>query len=88
MVFTVLAAVAELERSLTAERVRAGLRNAKAEGTRLGRPRARVDAAEIDRLRARGRTIREIAEALGVSRSLDHKTLANRGQIGAAITEG
>jgi DNA invertase Pin-like site-specific DNA recombinase len=88
MVFTVLAAVAELERSLIAERVRAGLRNAKANGTRLGRPRARMDAAEIDRLRAQGRTIREIAEVLGVSRSLVHKALANRDQIGAAITRG
>ena len=38
MVFTVLAAVAELERSLIAERVRAGLRNARAKGKRLGRP--------------------------------------------------
>ena len=39
MVFTVLGAVAELERSLITERVRAGLRNAKAKGRRLGRPR-------------------------------------------------
>jgi DNA invertase Pin-like site-specific DNA recombinase len=42
MIFTVLGAVAELERSLIAERVRAGLRNAKAKGKRLGRPRAKV----------------------------------------------
>jgi DNA invertase Pin-like site-specific DNA recombinase len=39
MVFTVLGAVAELEKSLIAERVRAGLRNAKAKGKLLGRPR-------------------------------------------------
>ncbi len=32
MIFTVLGAVAELERSLIAERVRAGLRNARAKG--------------------------------------------------------
>ncbi len=38
MVFTVLGAVAELERSLIAERVKAGLRNARAKGKRLGRP--------------------------------------------------
>lgn len=38
MVFTVLGAVAELERSLIAERVRAGLRNARAKGKRIGRP--------------------------------------------------
>jgi DNA invertase Pin-like site-specific DNA recombinase len=88
MVFTVLGAVAELERSLIAERVRAGLRNAKAKGTRLGRPRISVDASRVARLRAEGRTVREIALTLGVSRSLVHKTLANRGAFGAAITMG
>ena len=41
MVFTVLGAVAELERSLIAERVRAGLRNARAKGKRLGRAASR-----------------------------------------------
>lgn len=79
MVFTVLGAVAELERCLIAERVRAGLRNALAKGRKLGRPRAIVDAARIGRLRAQGRTVREIAGELGYSRSLVHKTLANRG---------
>jgi DNA invertase Pin-like site-specific DNA recombinase len=88
MVFTVLGAVAELERSLIAERVRAGLRNARAKGKRLGRPRIRVDASQMARLRAEGRTVREIADALGVSRSLVHKTLANHSQIGTAITDG
>ena len=88
MVFTVLGAVAELERSLIAERVRAGLRNAKAKGTRLGRPRISVDVSRVSRLRAEGRTVREIAVTLGVSRSLVHKTLANRVALGAAITVG
>jgi len=88
MVFTVLGAVAELERSLIAERVRAGLRNAKAKGTRLGRPRISVDASRVARLRAEGQTVREIAVTLGVSRSLVHKTLANRGAVGAAIKVG
>jgi DNA invertase Pin-like site-specific DNA recombinase len=77
MVFTVLGAVAELERSLIAERVRAGLRNARAKGKKLGRPRIAVDAARIGRLRAQGRTVRDIASELGYSRSLVHKTLAN-----------
>jgi DNA invertase Pin-like site-specific DNA recombinase len=88
MVFTVLGAVAELERSLIAERVRAGLRNARAKGTRLGRPRISLDASRVAQLRSQGRTIREIADTLGVSRSLVHKTLANHIEIGAAITEG
>jgi DNA invertase Pin-like site-specific DNA recombinase len=77
MVFTVLGAVAELERSLIVERVRAGLRNARAKGKRLGRPRVSVDAVRIARLHAQGRSIREIADELGYSRSLVHKTLAN-----------
>jgi len=85
MVFTVLGAVAELERSLIVERVRAGLRNARAKGKTLGRPRIVVDATRVIRLRAQGRTIREIADTLGVSRGLVHKTLANRDVICAAI---
>jgi DNA invertase Pin-like site-specific DNA recombinase len=67
MVFTVLGAVAELERSLIAERVRAGLRNAKAKGKRLGRPRVVVDTARIASLRASGASWPHIARELGVS---------------------
>src|ERR1700730_16455035 len=55
MVFTVLGAVAELERSLIVERVKAGLRNARAKGKTLGRPKKVVDAARIAMLRAQGR---------------------------------
>ncbi len=66
MVFTVLGAVAELERSLIAERVRAGLRNARAKGKRLGRPRKAVDGAKIASLRAQGRGWKKIAAELGV----------------------
>jgi DNA invertase Pin-like site-specific DNA recombinase len=68
MMFTVLGAVAELERSLIAERVRAGLRNAKAKGRQLGRPRVAVDAARIAALRAHGRSWREITVELGISK--------------------
>ena len=67
MVFTVLGAVAELERSLIVERVRAGLRNARAKGKRLGRPRVTVDAARIASLRASGLSWPKIARELGVS---------------------
>lgn len=84
MVFTVLGAVAELERSLIVERVRAGLRNARAKGKKLGRPRAAVDATRIARLHSQGRSIREIAEELGYSRSLVHKTIANSNPLGVA----
>ncbi len=67
MVFTVLGAVAELERSLIAERVRAGLRNARAKGKRLGRPRLAVDAARVASLRAQGASWPQIARELSVS---------------------
>jgi len=51
MVFTVLGAVAELERSLIVERVKAGLRNARAKGKRLGRPPKVLDAGIVSALR-------------------------------------
>jgi hypothetical protein len=43
MVFTVLGAVAELERSLIVEKVRAGLRHARSRGVKLGRAIARQE---------------------------------------------
>ena len=67
MVFTVLGAVAELERSLIVERIKAGLRNAKAKGKRLGRPKRILDATRIARLRARGCSWRVVARQLGCS---------------------
>ena len=67
MVFTVLGAVAELERSLIAERVRAGLRNARAKGRKLGRPRKPLDCAKLTRLRAQGASWRAVGAALGVA---------------------
>jgi DNA invertase Pin-like site-specific DNA recombinase len=66
MVFTVLGAVAELERSLIVERVRAGLRNARAKGKKLGRPRVTVNAAQIAALRSQGLSWAKIGEALGL----------------------
>jgi len=69
MVFVVLAAVAELERSLIVERVKAGLRNARAKGKRLGRPRVSVSAAKIQELRAEGLTLRDIATRCRVSKT-------------------
>ena len=64
MVFTVLGAVAELERSLIVERVKAGLRNARAKGKRLGRPRVILDVYRIAALRGAGISWPEIAKQL------------------------
>lgn len=78
MVFTILGAVAELERSLIAERVRAGLRNARAKGQRLGRPMVVVDRDRIVQLRAQGRSWHAIAAELGTSVG----TVRRRHQVG------
>jgi DNA invertase Pin-like site-specific DNA recombinase len=86
MVFTVLGAVAELERSLIAERVRAGLRSARAKGVKLGRPAMRLDRARIRSLRAEGRSLREIAAELGCSHALVHKCLADSSIAGGEKT--
>jgi DNA invertase Pin-like site-specific DNA recombinase len=71
MVFTVLAAVAELERSLIGERVKAGLRNAVAKGRKLGRPPLKeLSHSDIQRLRQErrnGGSFKSIAQNHGVS---------------------
>jgi DNA invertase Pin-like site-specific DNA recombinase len=67
LVFTILGAVAEGERNLIAERVRSGLRNARAKGKRLGRPTKPVDVARIGSLRASGHSWRTIAAMMNLS---------------------
>ena len=66
LVFTVLGAVAELERSLIVERVKAGLRNARAKGKSLGRPRKVLDVRKIAALRAQRVGLRKIAAEMGI----------------------
>jgi DNA invertase Pin-like site-specific DNA recombinase len=72
MVFTVLGAVAELERSLIVERVRAGMRNARAKGRRIGRPPQTQLSPEMRQVIAktyvRGETsLRALAKRFGTS---------------------
>jgi putative DNA-invertase from lambdoid prophage Rac len=72
--FQIIGAMAEFERALIAERVRAGLALARARGKRLGRsPREDVDAAEIAALRAQGRSWREIAAEMKVGLGTLHR---------------
>jgi DNA invertase Pin-like site-specific DNA recombinase len=78
--FQIIGAMAEFERSLIQERVRAGLRNAKLKGKTLGRPPLTLDCGRIARLRASGASIRTISAQLGVSASTVHKTLQQRTQ--------
>jgi DNA invertase Pin-like site-specific DNA recombinase len=68
--FQMLGVFAEFERSIIQERVRAGLRRAKAEGKKLGRPRIAPDLEEriLAALKApgRGEGVRKIAKRFGV----------------------
>ena len=66
MVFTVLGAVAELERSLIRERVKAGLRNAKAKGKHVGRPKVALDGSHIAASARSGTVVAEDRGELGV----------------------
>jgi len=67
LMFQIIGAMAEFERSLIQERVRAGLRNAKLKGKTLGRPRRIVNGDQMARLREQGASFREIARAVGAS---------------------
>ena len=53
-IFTIISAVAQLERDIIAERVKAGLRRAKENGKKLGRPKACVDPQEVHLLHSQG----------------------------------
>ena len=66
LMFQIIGAMAEFELSLTKERVKCGLVNARANGKRLGRPRRVVDRDRILQMKAEGASLREIADAMGV----------------------
>jgi len=75
-IFTIISAVAQLERDIIAERVKAGLRRAKENGKKLGRPRVNIDSDEIYRLRLKGLSLRQIATQLDISKSTVARNLA------------
>jgi DNA invertase Pin-like site-specific DNA recombinase len=69
--FTIIGAMAELERNVIRERVLSGLEYARKNGTKsglaIGRPKAVFDRAQVLGLRDAGKSFRQIAAALGVS---------------------
>ena len=66
-VVVIISAIAELERSLIVERVRAGLRRAKLEGRRLGRPPLIVDREAVLHDREQGMSISQLAKQHGIA---------------------
>jgi DNA invertase Pin-like site-specific DNA recombinase len=71
-----LGAFGEFEASLIRERVRAGLKAAKAKGKRLGRPR-KIDRKQVAKLRQEGRSLNDIAQKLRVSKGAISKVLTS-----------
>jgi DNA invertase Pin-like site-specific DNA recombinase len=83
MIYTVLGSVSELERCLTVERVRAGMRNARAKGRHIGRPALRrfsnTEREEIQTVhRKDGTSVRQLAIRYGTTQWMMSRIL--RGQ--------
>lgn len=67
--FTIIGAMAQLERDIIRERVKAGLNRARTRGVRLGRPIAQAKPDEVTDLKQQGLSVPEIANRLRCSRS-------------------
>jgi DNA invertase Pin-like site-specific DNA recombinase len=74
-VVVIIGAIAELERSLIVERVRAGMRRAKLEGRHIGRKPLDLDHAAICGDRCRGQSLRQIARGHRISTATVQRVL-------------
>ena len=70
--------VGGLERSLIAERVRAGIRNARAKEKRIGRPRVTVDASRVAALRAHGHSWSMVCRETGLGKGTAQRAFSSR----------
>src|SRR6202162_285394 len=68
-IIVIIGAIAELERNLIIERVRAGMRRAKLEGRHIGRRPLDIDRAAVLQHRAQGQSLSEIAVTHRISRA-------------------
>jgi len=71
----IIGAIAELERNLIVERVRAGMRRARLEGRSIGRPSLELDHSAILRDRQHGHSLGELARSYAVSRTTIYRVL-------------
>jgi len=74
-IVVIIGAIAELERSLIVERVRAGMRRAKLEGRHIGRKPLELDHAAICGDRCRGQSLRQIARGHRISTATVQRVL-------------
>jgi DNA invertase Pin-like site-specific DNA recombinase len=74
-IIVIIGAIAELERSLIVERVRAGMRRARLEGQHIGRQPLVLDSAAIQQDRCQGQSLREIAKGHRISTATVQRVL-------------
>jgi DNA invertase Pin-like site-specific DNA recombinase len=74
-IVVIIGAIAELERNLIIERVRAGMRRAKLEGRHIGRRPLDLNREAILLDRRRGQSLGQIATAHGISRATVHRVI-------------
>jgi DNA invertase Pin-like site-specific DNA recombinase len=88
--FTIIGAMGELERNVIRERVVAGLRTAKAQGTKsgkpIGRPKRIFDRERLEELRREGLSYREIARRVGLGEGTVRQVLAGA-EKGSGVRE-
>jgi DNA invertase Pin-like site-specific DNA recombinase len=77
-IVVIIGAVAELERNLIIERVRAGMRRARLEGTHIGRNPLTLDHEAIHRERCQGQSLRQIAKGHRISTATVQRVLRKR----------
>lgn len=79
LILTIFAGFAQFEREMMLERQREGIAKAKSEGRYKGRkPTARAKAEDARRLHAEGKTVTQVAEALGIGRASVYRALETR----------
>jgi len=74
-IVVIIGAIAELERNLIIERVRAGMRRARLEGTHIGRNPLTLDHEAIHRERCQGQSLRQIAKGHRISTATVQRVL-------------
>jgi len=67
LMFNVIASMAQFERELIAERVKAGMANARSKGKQIGRPSLDIDSKQIASLKASGLSWNGVSDAIGAS---------------------
>ncbi len=83
-IIVIIGAIAELERNLIVERVRAGMRRAKLEGRHIGRPALQIDQQAVARDRQAGMSLRQLAKSHGISRASVARVLQPPTDVGGA----